>query len=477
MAEHFYGITDVGRIRDNNEDTFIAEKVLKGTFTAACVIDGVGGYEGGEIAAAIARDTVLEHLNRGGGDAIKIMKEALLLANERIYTERSSNPQRESMACVLTMALVDASSNQFYYAHVGDTRLYLFRDNSLVKLTKDQSFVGFLEDSGRISEKEAMSHPKRNEINKALGFDPQMALQPDYVETGSSPFLPGDLLLLCSDGLTDLVDSQYITAILSGDGSLEEKAKALIAAANSAGGKDNITVVLVENAKKRTRHKATRPAAVPAAVKKNEEPYREEEPDREEAPAPRSLAPVRSPIRQTNYKTIIIALALLSVLLLAALLWNIWRKPSADELIMPMQRDRHPQEQKLIDALNGAPTANFSLSTAAIGSVVPISDTIVIERDSLHINGNGVILAGDSLFRGPVFVVAPTCKYLVLENMTLQDFNTAVVASRNTLYLRNVQFRNCPVPVQYQFLLPNNRYINGRTRDSLFFISDSLPRK
>ena len=471
MAEHFYGITDVGRIRDNNEDTFIAEKVLNGTFTAACVIDGVGGYEGGEVAAAIARDTVLEHLNRGGGDALKLMKEALLLANERIYTERVSSPQRESMACVLTMALVDASSNQFYYAHVGDTRLYLFRDNSLVKLTKDQSFVGFLEDSGRISEKEAMTHPKRNEINKALGFDPQMAVQPDYIETGSSPFLPGDLLLLCSDGLTDLVDSQYITAILSGDGSLEEKAKALIAAANNAGGKDNITVVLVENAKRRTRHKAMRPASAPAAVKKNEAPPREEE----RTPAP--VAPAAKPVRQTNYKTIIIALVVLSALLLAALLWNIWKKPSADELIMPMQRDRHPQEQKLVDALNGAPSAAFSLSTSAIGSVVPISDTIVIERDSLHINGNGVILAGDSLFRGPVFVVAPTCRYLVLENMTLQDFNTAVIASRNTLHLRNVQFRNCPVPVQYQFLLPNNRYINGRTRDSLFFIPDSLPRK
>jgi PPM family protein phosphatase len=471
MAEHFYGITDTGKIRDNNEDTFIAEKVLKGTFTAACVIDGVGGYEGGEVAAAIARDTVLAHLNRGGGDAIQMMKEALLLANERIYTERTSTPQRESMACVLTMALVDASSNQFYYAHVGDTRLYLFRDNSLVKLTKDQSFVGFLEDSGRISEKEAMSHPKRNEINKALGFDPQIALQPDYIETGSSPFLPGDLLLLCSDGLTDLVDSQYITAILSGEGSLEEKGKALIAAANNAGGKDNITVVLVENAKKRTRHKATRPAAAPGAVKKKEEPDREEE----QSPAP--VRPVRSPARKTNYKTIIIALSVLSALLLAALLWNIWKQPSADELVMPMQRDRHPQEQKLVDALAGAPAATFSLSTASIGSVVPISDTIFIDRDSLHINGNGVILAGDSLFRGPVFVVGPSCRYLVLENMTLQDFNTAILASRNTLYLRNVQFRNCPVPVQYQFLLPNNRSLSGRTRDSLFFISDSLPRK
>src|SRR5687768_2572200 len=111
MAEHFYVITDVGSIRDNNEDTFIAVNELGGAYTAACVIDGVGGYEGGEIAAAIARDTLLEHLSRKSGDAFGLMKEALLVANERIYTERSTNPQRESMACVLTMALVDAANN------------------------------------------------------------------------------------------------------------------------------------------------------------------------------------------------------------------------------------------------------------------------------------------------------------------------------------------------------------------------------
>lgn len=469
MAEHFFGITDVGRIRENNEDTFIAEKVLNGAYTAACVIDGVGGYEGGEVAAAIARDTVLEHLNRGGGEALQLMREALVVANERIYSERASNPQRESMACVLTMALVDASNNQFYYAHIGDTRLYLFRDDSLVKLTKDQSFVGYLEDSGRLSEAEAMTHPKRNEINKALGFDPQMALHADYIETGSSPFLPGDLLLLCSDGLTDLVNSADITAILRGDGSLQEKAAALVAAANRAGGKDNITVVLVENAKKRTRQRATRPTA----LKKNGEQQVVETPEQ----GPEPIAPLTQPAQKTNTRTIIIALVLLSLLLLVALIWNIWQRSSEDELVMPQQRARHPQEQRLIDAINGATATTFSLSTAAVGSVVPISDTILIEKDSLHLNGNGVVLAGDSLYRGPVFVIGPSCKYLVLENMVLQDFNTALIASRNTLHLKNVRFNNCPVPVLYQFLLPNNRFVSGRTRDSLFFVSDSLPRK
>jgi serine/threonine protein phosphatase PrpC len=109
------------------------------------------------------------------------------------------------------MALVDIANNKFYYTHVGDTRLYLFRD-SLVKVSRDHSFVGFLEDNGKLSEEAAMRHPKRNEINKALGFDAQIASK-DYIETGESPFLPGDMLLLCSDGLTDMVNNSAITSI------------------------------------------------------------------------------------------------------------------------------------------------------------------------------------------------------------------------------------------------------------------------
>ena len=104
------------------------------------------------------------------------------------------------MACVLTLAVVDIEKNKFYYAHVGDTRLYLFRDNTLVKVSKDHSFVGFLEESGRLTEEAAMQHPKRNEINKALGLGVKFSASDDYIETGESPFLPGDLLLLCSDG-------------------------------------------------------------------------------------------------------------------------------------------------------------------------------------------------------------------------------------------------------------------------------------
>ena len=206
MADNFFGATDKGKMRDNNEDRFIAQTILQKRYVLACVIDGVGGYEGGEIASGLAHDAIINYLQKPFTEIIQSLKNALAAANERIYKKKQDENEISEMACVLTLTLADIKENKFYYAHVGDTRLYLLRDNSLVKVTKDHSFVGFFEDSGRLTEEAAMNHPKRNEINKALGFDEQQFLQPDYIETGESPFLPGDILLLCSDGLSDMIE-------------------------------------------------------------------------------------------------------------------------------------------------------------------------------------------------------------------------------------------------------------------------------
>ncbi len=260
MAEHFIGLTDTGRVRKNNEDTFIAERIQQGPFVLACVIDGVGGYAHGEVAAAIARQSILDYFTEPAGDSASRLQTALLAANDRIFAEKQRNRAYSRMACVLTLALVDTENNQFLYAHIGDTRLYLLRDESLIKITKDHSFVGFLEDTGRLSEPAAMRHPKRNEIDKALGFVQYIEKPDEYIETGQSPFLPGDLLLLCSDGLTDLVPAPDITAIVTGSGLLSERGGALIAAANEKGGHDNITVVLVCHDKPARPLQATRPA-------------------------------------------------------------------------------------------------------------------------------------------------------------------------------------------------------------------------
>ncbi|MGV3529380.1 MAG: PP2C family protein-serine/threonine phosphatase [Flavisolibacter sp.] len=452
MAEHFYGGTDTGKMRDNNEDAFIAQEVQDGRYILACVIDGVGGYEGGEVAAQIARDTLLQKLNADTPEPPAAMRQAIIEANDAIYRERVNNPQRQKMACVLTLALVDAKQNECFYAHVGDTRLYLLRDRSLVKLTKDHSFVGFLEDNKKISEKEAMRHPKRNEINRALGFDPHIANQKDYVDTGRSPFLPGDMLLLCSDGLTDLVDSEKMVSVLTAKKSLEEKTQLLIDAANEAGGKDNITVVLVRNPKTPQNHKATKP------VKKNEPAIAETKKAEEKQVAATSS--------RKNKSSAVPVLTVICLLLAAALVWMWWQNREGlgneGKVAQPVKSAAEVQLNNLITIIPDTLSIQDSLL-----NTVPITDTIFINKDSLHINGNGMVLRADSSFAGPAFYA--TGKYLLLENMVFENFRVGLIAPAEAIQFRNVKFVNCATPLLARYNLPAGIGVNGKLVDSLVF--------
>lgn len=468
MAEHFFGITNTGRIRDNNEDTFLAETLPNG-WVVACVIDGVGGYEGGEVAAEIARETLRQKLQKIDNDPQRILRTGILEANTAIYNEKMQAQGKDQMACVLTVALVDVESNQFYYAHVGDTRLYLLRDQSLVKVTKDHSFVGFLEDSGRLTEQEAMAHPKRNEINKALGFDPQLDLKEDYVETGSSPFLPGDMLMLCSDGLTDLVNNREMTTILLSGNSIAEKAQALVDAANVAGGKDNITVVIVRNSKKPLKIKATKPVL----VKKNENNV---------AIAPVATEKETKPVQPSRSKrstrsSLVPLLAILCLLLAAACVWLLMRPGNGDEVtdVAPVVYTPNDAEKRLADSL-GLAARSLTLSDSLYNRQITVGDSLFIRQDTLTINGNGTILQSDSAFSGPAFFTSTNNKMLILENIIFKDFATAIVLQGRGLQLRNVQFLNCAVPVQRQLLLPAEQSLTGFLRDTMIFRNDSLPK-
>lgn len=451
MAENFYGDTDTGLLRDNNEDAFIAQKGLKGRYILACVIDGVGGYEGGEIAAQIARDTLLQRLSVPQSDLLAQMRQAVSAANETIYQERVNNPQRQKMACVLTLAVVNLEKNECLYAHVGDTRLYLLRDHSMVKLTKDHSFVGFLEDNKRLTEKEAMQHPKRNEINKALGFDPNIAQQEDYIETGHSPFLPGDMLLLCSDGLSDLVDREKMISILTLKKTLKEKTKALIAAANAAGGKDNITVVLVYNDKPPLNHKATKP------IKKKELPAAATRPTEE-----KKTTEIKQSVQKSNWVPLLLVI---SLLLAAALMWMWVRSQNGDENRQTAPKTKSAAEIQLSNLITITPDSLLVQDSLMQRTV--ITDTIFINKDSLHINGNGMVLQADSSFGGPAFFA--TGKYLMLENMTFSNFNIALMAPADAIQFRNVKFVNCHTPLLAQYALPSGIAVSGKLIDSLFY--------
>lgn len=441
MAENYFGFSDTGRQRDNNEDAFIAEKLSTG-WIAACVIDGVGGYEGGEVAADIARTTILQRLRTANADALQGLRDAFIEANKNIYNEKAAGKGNSLMACVLTAALADLQNNQFFYAHVGDTRLYLLRDGSLIKVSKDHSFVGLLEDSGRLSEEDAMAHPKRNEINKALGFDANIELPNDYIETGHSPFLPGDLLMLCSDGLTDLVNAKAMTTILMASSSLQQKAQALIDAANNAGGKDNITVVLVKNDKKPQKQKATKPVLIKKEVKQVDH-----SPTSIATPAakPHLIEPQTITPKRTN--AALWFFVALSVLLALSAFW-LWTKNHDLQASLPKPVAPYvpnADEKKLSDSLGLASHVFNYVDTPR--KTITLTDTLFIRQDTLRINGNGLVLHADSAFNGPAFFVTANCKQLVLENLTLRDFKTAFITQTRNYQLKNVSFQGCALPV------------------------------
>ena len=245
-AIKYFGTTDPGLLRNKNEDTFFVETIWDESCLLAIVIDGVGGYEGGEVAAAIARDSIVEYVCGGHRNScLDLLGRAVLHANNRIFLERQQNPGYSSMSCVLTAVIVDRSGGVLHMAHVGDTRLYKFFSDGLEKLSRDHSLVGYREEIGDLSEEEAMAHPMRNVISRDVG---SLLLETgeDYMELKSFPLQDGSLLLLCSDGLCDMVMSGRISEILSMRGSVKDKVDALIEEAKKMGGKDNITVVLVE---------------------------------------------------------------------------------------------------------------------------------------------------------------------------------------------------------------------------------------
>lgn len=235
------GASDPGRIRHNNEDAFHID-VDRGIFL---VVDGIGGQAAGEKAAEIAVGRVRARLERQTGTTEQRIREAIANANNEIYKAAQENPEWRGMACVLTLAVLENGSA--VVGHVGDSRLYLIRPGEIRKITHDHSPVGQREDNRELSEAEAMRHPRRNEVFRDVGSELHAPDDNGFIEVQRISYDPDSALLLCSDGLSDLVPSAEIRyAVESHAGNPEAGVRALIAAANQAGGKDNITAVLVE---------------------------------------------------------------------------------------------------------------------------------------------------------------------------------------------------------------------------------------
>jgi serine/threonine protein phosphatase PrpC len=222
-------MTDPGRARRENEDAFHVNPPL---FVLA---DGMGGAQAGEVASRIAADAFSDLPD--DGNAEERLAAAGRAANERIHEMASTHREHAGMGTTLTAAL--AGAHEVAVAHVGDSRAYRLRGGRLESLTRDHSLVQSLIDEGRLSQEEARHHPQRSVITRVLGVEPRVD-----VETHTYPACPDDVYLLCSDGLTDMVDEETVGRIVDGADSLDAASHALVDAANAAGGRDNITVLL-----------------------------------------------------------------------------------------------------------------------------------------------------------------------------------------------------------------------------------------
>jgi serine/threonine protein phosphatase PrpC len=234
-------LSDPGRRRRNNEDRCHADPE-RGIFI---VVDGVGGQAAGEKAAETALELLRRRLERQTGTVEERLREGIAIANNEVLRLASTNPAWAGMACVLTAAVVDGGA--VTVGHVGDSRLYQLFPGKIRKLTHDHSPVGEREDAGELDEAQAMRHPRRNEVFRDVGSQEHTPDDSAFIEIQRAPFPPESGLLLCSDGLSDLVPSSQIREIVEKNaGEPQAAVQELVDAANEAGGKDNITVVLVE---------------------------------------------------------------------------------------------------------------------------------------------------------------------------------------------------------------------------------------
>jgi protein phosphatase len=232
VATDHFSHSDTGRQRRSNEDSYHARAPL------FVVADGMGGAQAGEVASRVAVEAFERALDEDGAhSAEQLLAERVREANARIYEMSQAEQDRAGMGTTITAAHV--GEHEVAIAHVGDSRAYRLRDGELERLTEDHSLVEEMRRRGQLTAQEADEHPQRSIITRALGPEPDVT-----VDTHSWRGAAGDVYLLCSDGLTSMVPEVQVAALLRGAASLRDAGRALIDAANGAGGRDNITVVL-----------------------------------------------------------------------------------------------------------------------------------------------------------------------------------------------------------------------------------------
>jgi protein phosphatase len=260
-------MTDTGRVRERNEDHFLIAQLSRtlrvrrsslprpprqrsrGSAHVLLVADGMGGHSAGEVASALSVEAVeafvLELLGRPSSlrdddeaGVIRDLQEAVQLADARVFGEGLRRPELAGMGATLVLAFV--SGDKLFVIHAGDSRAYLFRRRALTQLTEDHTLVAGMVSRGLLTPEQARCHPRRHMITNALGGG-EVGVQVDVQRVTLEP---GDMVLLCSDGLTDMVTDKQIARALTEEGGPRASCERLVAEANEAGGKDNVTVIV-----------------------------------------------------------------------------------------------------------------------------------------------------------------------------------------------------------------------------------------
>lgn len=464
----FAGQTDVGQRRKDNQDAFLATQLWAETNALLVVIDGVGGYAGGDRAAAIAREAIEQYMATPTGEPLAMLREAVVFANNQINEARQTEPGLGQMCCVLTAAVANAHTKKLYVTHVGDTRLYRFRTGILEKITQDHSLVGVREDAGDLTEAEAMRHPRRNEILREVGSAHHAVDDPDFLESHETDFAPGDGLLLCSDGLTDLLTRAQITAVLQQPILLEAQATELIRQANQAGGTDNITVVLARNM-------APQPDETVSAARISDRTRTDERPNlpvpitkaEEVLPTANPVtAPAPKPTRRGSW--IWWMFGGLVAVLVGALVWYQFRIPtssirpvsptvSADSVTNPSDTATGvsatlPKRLTVVDSLvrlaYRAPGHQLTLPADTFRLAGPL----ILTDSLLAIIGRGpnqtVLMPADSTADSLAIRISQTPETVSLKKLLIVGFKTGIAITKDTkLRLDSVYFRNVGQPI------------------------------
>ena len=225
------GVSKTGLVRQRNEDRFYAKGPL------LIVADGMGGYTGGEYASTMVVDTIVDVIERADIITVDVLREAILEANRMVFEKSQSYKELEGMGTTAVVAYV--KDDTLLWAHVGDSRLYIYSDSQLRRMTNDHSMVQELVNAGTITEAEVIHHPKRNMLTRAIGVYDTVE-----VDTGMVEVHEGERILLCSDGLSGYIEGSRIEEILSEESSESRVLEDLVQLVYDAGARDNVTIIL-----------------------------------------------------------------------------------------------------------------------------------------------------------------------------------------------------------------------------------------